>query len=88
LRLAGIWKAKAGPALKDIRIPFPTPKVGHYQTVPAMYNGMIAPLEPFAIKGALCIREKQMGLAGCSIADSCGADRRLARAVPVEISRS
>ena len=53
LRLAGIWKAKAGPPLKDIRVPFPTPKVGHYQSVPAMYNGMIAPLEPFAIKGAL-----------------------------------
>ena len=34
-------------------MPFPTPKVGHYQTVPALYNGMIAPLEPFAIKGAL-----------------------------------
>lgn len=53
LRLSGTWKAKAGPAGKDIRIPFPTPKVGHYQTVPGMYNGMIAPLEPFAIKGAL-----------------------------------
>jgi sialate O-acetylesterase len=53
LPLSGTWKARAGPALKDIRIPFPTPKVGHYQTVPGMYNGMIAPLEPFAIKGAL-----------------------------------
>lgn len=53
LRLAGTWKAKAGPAWKDIQLPFPTPKVGHYQTVPGMYNGMIAPLEPFAIKGAL-----------------------------------
>lgn len=53
LRLAGTWKAKAGPALKDIRVPFPTPKVGHYQSVPGMYNGMIAPLEPFALKGAL-----------------------------------
>lgn len=53
LRLSGTWKAKAGPALKDIQAPFPTPKVGHYQTVPGMYNGMIAPLEPFALKGAL-----------------------------------
>jgi sialate O-acetylesterase len=53
IRLAGSWKAKAGPAFNDIRIPFPTPKVGHYQTVPGMYNGMIAPLEPFAIKGVL-----------------------------------
>jgi sialate O-acetylesterase len=53
LRLSGAWKAKAGPALKDIHVPFPRPKVGHYQTVPGMYNGMIAPLEPFAIKGVL-----------------------------------
>ena len=53
LPLSGVWKAKAGPAFKDIRMPFPAPKVGHYQTVPGMYNGMIAPLEPFAIKGAL-----------------------------------
>ena len=51
------WRApgrrRPAPRLKDIRVPFPTPKVGHYQTVPGMYNGMIAPLEPFAIKGAL-----------------------------------
>jgi sialate O-acetylesterase len=53
LRIAGTWKAKAGPALGDLRVAAPTPKVGHYQTVPGMYNGMIAPLEPFAIKGAL-----------------------------------
>jgi sialate O-acetylesterase len=53
LRLSGVWKAKAGPAWTDLQLPFPTPKVGHYQTVPGMYNGMIAPLEPFAIKGAL-----------------------------------
>lgn len=53
IRLAGTWKAKKGPAAQDIALAFPTPKVGHYQSVPAMYNGMIAPLEPFAIKGAL-----------------------------------
>jgi sialate O-acetylesterase len=53
IHLAGTWKARAGPAFNDIRIPIPTPKVGHYQTVPGMYNGMIAPLEPFAIKGVL-----------------------------------
>jgi sialate O-acetylesterase len=53
LRLSGTWKAKTGPAWTDIRVPFPIPKVGHYQTVPGMFNGMIAPLVPFAIKGAL-----------------------------------
>lgn len=53
IRLAGTWKAKKGPTVQDLPSPFPTPKVGHYQSVPAMYNGMIAPLEPFAIKGAL-----------------------------------
>ncbi len=53
IRLAGTWKAKKGPTAKDIAMAFPTPKVGHYQSVPGMYNGMIAPLEPFAINGAL-----------------------------------
>jgi sialate O-acetylesterase len=53
VRLAGTWKAKQAAAVKDITIPFPTPKVGHYKTTTGMYNGMIAPLTPFAIKGAL-----------------------------------
>ena len=53
LRLAGTWKAKAATASKDIAVPFPAPKVRDYKTITAMHNGMIAPLEPFAIKGVL-----------------------------------
>src|SRR4029077_20457465 len=53
LRLAGVWKAKAATRIKDIALPFPTPKVGHYQTRNGMSHGMIAPLEPFGIKGVL-----------------------------------
>jgi sialate O-acetylesterase len=51
--LAGKWKAKRAAAIKDISLALPEPKVGHYKTISAMYNGMIAPLEPFAIKGAV-----------------------------------
>lgn len=51
--VAGKWKMKPGPALRDIAQPFPQPPVRHYKTLAAMYNGMIAPLVPFGIKGAL-----------------------------------
>jgi len=53
IALAGTWKAKRATAWKDIARPFPKPKVGYYKTVTGMDNGMIAPLAPFAIKGAL-----------------------------------
>ena len=53
IRLAGTWKAKRGPVMKDLPAPLPIPRVGHYKTITALYNGMIAPLTPFAIKGAL-----------------------------------
>ncbi len=53
MRLAGVWKAKRGPALADLAVPFPIPRVGHYKTISALYNGMIAPLTPYGIKGAL-----------------------------------
>ncbi len=53
VRPAGKWKAKKGPAIADIKLKFPEPMVGNYKTTSGMYNGMIAPLEPFAIKGAL-----------------------------------
>ena len=52
IRLAGMWKAKRA-ATKDLHDAFPIPRVGHYKTITALYNGMIAPLTPFAIKGAL-----------------------------------
>ena len=53
VRLAGTWKAKRAAAMKDLPAPFPTPRVGHYKTITALHNGMIAPLVPFGIKGAL-----------------------------------
>lgn len=53
LRPAGKWKAKKSIAASEISTPFPEPKVGHYKTITGMYNGMIAPLEPFALKGVL-----------------------------------
>jgi sialate O-acetylesterase len=51
--LGGAWKFRAGPGLAAIARPFPRPKLGYYKTLTAMYNGMIAPLTPFAIKGAV-----------------------------------
>lgn len=53
LRPAGKWRAKKSVAIADLATPFPEPKVGHYKTITGLYNGMIAPLEPFAIKGVL-----------------------------------
>ncbi|MSU79096.1 MAG: 9-O-acetylesterase [Gemmataceae bacterium] len=53
IRLAGTWKAKATVPSKDIAVVLPTLKVGHYQTMCGIYQGMIAPLEPSGIKGAL-----------------------------------
>ena len=53
VRIAGTWKAKRGPALPDLAAPFPIPNVGHYKTITSLYNGMIAPLVPYGIKGAL-----------------------------------
>ena len=51
--LAGMWQAKPGTAMKDIALPFPRPQTGYYKTITGLYNGMIAPLAPFAIKGAI-----------------------------------
>ncbi|GDY23691.1 9-O-acetylesterase [Verrucomicrobiota bacterium] len=53
VRIAGTWKAKRGPAFADLPAPFPIPRVGHYKTIASLYNGMIAPLVPYGIKGAL-----------------------------------
>ncbi|MEI8316264.1 MAG: sialate O-acetylesterase, partial [Verrucomicrobiota bacterium] len=51
--LAGTWQAKPATAMKDIALPFPRPQTGYYKTLTGLYNGMIAPLGPFAIKGAM-----------------------------------
>lgn len=53
LSLAGTWKARPAIAMADLKTPFPTPQVSHYKMITSLYNGMIAPLTPFAIKGAL-----------------------------------
>ncbi|MCE9603431.1 MAG: hypothetical protein K8U03_00855 [Planctomycetia bacterium] len=53
IRPAGTWKGKAAVAITEIKLPFPQPKVRNYKTITSMYNGMIAPLAPFALKGAL-----------------------------------
>lgn len=50
--LKGIWKAKVCAKFDELP-QFPIPMVGHYKTITGLYNGMIAPLEPYAIKGAL-----------------------------------
>ena len=53
VRIAGTWKAKRAAAMKDIAAPFPVPRVGNYKSISSLYNGMIAPLLPYGIKGAL-----------------------------------
>jgi sialate O-acetylesterase len=53
IRLAGTWQGKAATKIADIKQPFPEPPVRNYKTITSMYNGMIAPLAPFGIKGAL-----------------------------------
>lgn len=53
IRIGGTWKAKAVAGFDAEKMPFPAPAVGHYKTVTSLYNGMIAPLTPFGIKGAL-----------------------------------
>jgi len=53
LYLGGAWKVKPAVPMDNIRTDFPRPKVGDYKTITAMYNGMIAPLVPYGIKGAL-----------------------------------
>ena len=53
LKIAGTWKAKPAAPINDLKQPLPTPQIGHYKTITSLYNGMIAPLTPFGIKGAL-----------------------------------
>jgi len=53
LKLAGGWQMRKSTALADIKTPFPEPPLRNYKTITSMYNGMIAPLVPFGIKGAL-----------------------------------
>ena len=61
LRLNGTWKAKPAVKIADLAAPAPAPPVGHYKTITGLYNGMIAPLAPFAIKGALWYQGESNG---------------------------
>jgi len=61
IRIHGTWKARPAVTIKDIAAPFPVPKVRDYKTITGMYNGMIAPLIPFAIKGTLWYQGESNG---------------------------
>ena len=52
ISLAGSWSYQIGAKSADISTP-PDRDDGNPNRVTVLYNGMIAPLEPFAIKGAL-----------------------------------
>lgn len=52
INLAGTWQGKPSTKIENIA-DIPLPQVGHYKTITGLYNGMIAPLFPFAIKGTL-----------------------------------
>lgn len=64
LPFAGAWSYKLGTALpKDD--PAPVPPGNNPNVVTVLYNGMIAPLIPFAVKGALWYQgEANVGRAG------------------------
>lgn len=52
ISLAGDWKYNASASLKQTK-PFPQSISGNPNIVTVLYNGMIAPLLPYAIKGAI-----------------------------------
>lgn len=52
ISLAGTWRYRRGSAIGDLG-GFPTTPVFHENMTTALYNGMIAPLVPFAIRGAI-----------------------------------
>lgn len=52
LSLAGDWQYRVGGALAALE-PFPMPINGNPNVVTVLYNGMIAPLLPYGIKGAI-----------------------------------
>lgn len=53
LKIAGTWKAKPVTSITDLKQPVPAPALTHYKMISAQYNGMMAPLVPYGIKGAL-----------------------------------
>ena len=51
-QLAGKWRYRRGPSLSDVG-PWPRQASFHANSPTALFNGMIAPLVPFAIRGAI-----------------------------------
>lgn len=52
ISLVGDWKVKLGGAVTD-KTPFPISLNGNPNLPTVLYNGMIAPIVPFAVKGAI-----------------------------------
>lgn len=52
LSIAGDWKYAAGPAVRELPALTSAPQIGP-GTPTTLYNGMIAPLVPYAIRGAI-----------------------------------
>ena len=53
ISLAGAWQMKDSAALGKLPAPPSPPDANNPNVVTVLYNGMIAPLAPFAIKGAI-----------------------------------
>lgn len=53
ISLAGPWQMRASASLSQLGPIPPSPDVSHPNTPTVLYNGMIAPLLPFAIKGVI-----------------------------------
>jgi len=70
ISLAGIWQMRDSAPLARLGSPPPPPDENNPNVVTVLYNGMIAPLLPFAIKGAIWYQ-------GESNADRAGQYRRL-----------
>src|SRR4029453_15495323 len=52
VHLAGEWKFNIGPALKNLGT-FPEGGPNNPNTPTVLYNGLIAPVQPYAIRGAV-----------------------------------
>jgi sialate O-acetylesterase len=53
ISLAGVWRMRDSAPLAQLGSPPAPPDEGNPNVVTVLYNGMIAPLLPFAIKGAI-----------------------------------
>ncbi|MCB9849193.1 MAG: hypothetical protein H6817_00640 [Phycisphaerales bacterium] len=67
ISLAGKWRYQRGAAISDLP-PFPRERI-HANAPTVLFNGMIAPVIPFAIRGAIWYQ----GESNCSLADQYAA---------------